>query len=1083
MSTVDIPKRGDGFFVSGGTLPLESESYVERDCDRALFAALRDGKYCYVLNSRQMGKSSLSIRTLARLEDAGWSTVSLDLTQMGGRNVTAEQWYLGLAAELGRCVGLRSQVLGYCRQNAEFGPMRRFFGAIRDVVLEAIDRPVVICIDEIDATRNLAFDTDEFFAGIRDCYNRRAHDPIYERLTFCILGVAVPSDLIRNPTTTPFNIGERVYLRDFTLEEVRPLARGLGPNGEAIVARIHHWTNGHPFLTQSLCAAIAADPARQSPAGVDRLVETEMFGPKARDRNVNLSDVANRALNSGAHEPDPERFRADLLSVYGRALAGKPVPDDEGNRVASLLKLSGLVRSDGMRLRVRNRIYERVFDSEWIRENMPGQELVRLRQSFRRGLLRATLVSGVILVGVSGLGLYAWRSQLRAEAATAALDLELYVAAMNNLRIFEENGDIARIAQTLERTRNSPHRDFEWGLWQSRLHDAKEEYTLDYFAPGKRESGLLSWDARLVCVVDEVTLTATVVERRTRNVVCSHRIGSKQVVVPKRDGFLLLDPTEMPATVRDLESLRLLGTLGSSENPINEFVVRPDSPFVLALAGVGGKDGDAALDLYDLRTLRKVTSVVRPNFRFESPTAFAADGSRIVFAPFEVPTAPDAPPRPTYRFETLDTASGRIVDRFTIPSSGDLFGMSADGRYLVYGDGATTTLGRDLGLRRTIYRRAWPPGEAPSAACFSPRADILATLDRTGRTIVEEFPTGRLLGTRSNVWSLGGITAASELVASATSVRIFDVRADSRAPVAAKGERLGRNGKDLFVAFQPNSTALVRLSDPHLKPLAQIPDQPSWRNFTYNGCWQSWASPDGKTAYFSETFGDRRPRTLPFYPSNFSGGISPHFVAALNGKKREVVGMDGATGKALWRFPLPESSRSGLWVSPNGDRVLAFVGNASVVILDSRDGHPVGRLDRHNIQLNNVTFTADGKGFFTCGVDGRAILWDLATCRARMEFQGNAARGVIGADLSPDGRRAVTANDAGSWQLWDAATGVQLAEVKAAAGSMRNVMFTADGKRVLGVGEDRTIRMWEAVDHDPSFRIPISDARRDGIRK
>ncbi len=48
-------RKLEGGFVSGGTVPLESPSYIERVADRALFEALSAGKFCYVLNSRQMG--------------------------------------------------------------------------------------------------------------------------------------------------------------------------------------------------------------------------------------------------------------------------------------------------------------------------------------------------------------------------------------------------------------------------------------------------------------------------------------------------------------------------------------------------------------------------------------------------------------------------------------------------------------------------------------------------------------------------------------------------------------------------------------------------------------------------------------------------------------------------------------------------------------------------------------------------------------------------------------------------------------------------------------------------------------------
>src|SRR5690349_9697092 len=84
------------FYVVSGTLPLDSQSYVPREADQDLLAALLAGEYCFVLNSRQMGKSSLCVRTMSRLQERGVKTVFLDLTKIGGSNVTPEQWYIGL---------------------------------------------------------------------------------------------------------------------------------------------------------------------------------------------------------------------------------------------------------------------------------------------------------------------------------------------------------------------------------------------------------------------------------------------------------------------------------------------------------------------------------------------------------------------------------------------------------------------------------------------------------------------------------------------------------------------------------------------------------------------------------------------------------------------------------------------------------------------------------------------------------------------------------------------------------------------------------------------------------------------------
>ena len=82
--------------------------------------------------------------------------------------------------------------------------------------------------------RSLPFSADEFFAAIRECYTRRAEEREYNRLAFCLLGVASPSDLIQDTRTTPFNIGRRIELTDFTEAEAMPLALGLGAGSAGV---------------------------------------------------------------------------------------------------------------------------------------------------------------------------------------------------------------------------------------------------------------------------------------------------------------------------------------------------------------------------------------------------------------------------------------------------------------------------------------------------------------------------------------------------------------------------------------------------------------------------------------------------------------------------------------------------------------------------------------------------------------------------------------------------------------------------------------------------------------------------------
>ncbi len=418
VSFAQVP-QGAAFFVAGGTVPPGSPSYVERAADRELYEALRGGEYCYVLNSRQMGKSSLAVRTIAKLAEDGVACAFVDLTRLGGSSVTPEQWYAGLLVETGRAVGLRTEAAAYLKANGEIGAVQRYLNFLQEVVLTANEGPVVLMIDEIDAIRSLSFPTDELFAGIRQLYNGRATSPALARLTVCLLGAALPSDLISNPRTTPFNIGRHIGLRDFTAREAEPLGAGLWPTGREILSRVLHWTGGHPFLTQVLCGALAAMP-RQSAAEVDALVQERYLDARARESDTNLADVANRLLGRG--DPDvTEALRADTLFAYSKLVRGS-IPDDEASPANSRIKMSGVARTDNGRLVPRNRIYSTVFNQAWIRASMPGEERRRQRRAAWLGALRASIGASVIILALGTLSILAVEEKNKATiAATKAI--------------------------------------------------------------------------------------------------------------------------------------------------------------------------------------------------------------------------------------------------------------------------------------------------------------------------------------------------------------------------------------------------------------------------------------------------------------------------------------------------------------------------------------------------------------------------------------------------------------------------------------------------------------------------------------
>ena len=83
----------------GGSLPIDSPSYVTRQADQALYQALAQGNLCYVFNARQMGKTSLLANTKRRLQAKGVVCATLDLS-VKSQKFDIEKWYAGLISRL-----------------------------------------------------------------------------------------------------------------------------------------------------------------------------------------------------------------------------------------------------------------------------------------------------------------------------------------------------------------------------------------------------------------------------------------------------------------------------------------------------------------------------------------------------------------------------------------------------------------------------------------------------------------------------------------------------------------------------------------------------------------------------------------------------------------------------------------------------------------------------------------------------------------------------------------------------------------------------------------------------------------------
>ena len=356
----------------GGSLPLDSLTYVVRQSDRQLYKALRQEQYCYIFNARQMGKSSLRVQMMRRMELDGVVCASIDLSSIGNRQTTQEQWYTGFMYILAGSLGIRDQIdtRAWWKAHLFLPPAQRLGEFIEQVVLPNVVEQIVVFIDEVDSVVSLDFEADDFFVLLRSFFNKRVDFAYYRRLTFVLLGVASPSQLMKDANRTPFNVGQAIQLSGFQLHEAHPLLQGFSEQvarPQTVLAQVLDWTGGQPFLCQKICQLIReqdfAIAEGEEQAKIDELVRSHIIKNwEIQDDPEHLRTVRDRILS-------PLTPNQPMLKVYESLLAGNPVAADD-SWAQTELRLSGLVVRQGSELQIANRIYATVFNQAWVSESL-----------------------------------------------------------------------------------------------------------------------------------------------------------------------------------------------------------------------------------------------------------------------------------------------------------------------------------------------------------------------------------------------------------------------------------------------------------------------------------------------------------------------------------------------------------------------------------------------------------------------------------------------------------------------------------------------------------------------------------------
>jgi WD40 repeat protein len=1038
-------EQPDPYFVVGGTLTGNAASYVERRADAELLTALLADDYCYVLDTRQVGKSSLIVRAARRLREAGRLTAFLDLSTFGDAP-TEEQWYGKLLADLVRALGLEDEADAFWEANTRYSGAQRWFLAVRDLVLPGLRAPMVVFVDEIEGVRKLPFSSDGFFAMIRALYNLRATEANAARLTFCLAGVATPADLIRDPRTTPFNIGRRITLRDFTADEMQPLAQGLcgtPDQQEAQLLRIGEWTAGHPYLTQRFCHAAFAAGRALDTREIDGLCREVFLRRQAQSEEANLQFVRRQILDDSA--PD------DLLMLYSRVRAGRRVETGSADALTDRLLLSGLVRVDSgrepPRLTVRNSIYAHVFDRHWAKASLSGAEAQRQRQAVRRGFLRATLIWAT-LTTLTALAVYeAGRASHEAGAARTARS---------------DNKQLTHQTKVLKRERDAAAAD----LTATRSAIQTLNATTDHI---KRDQEKLTRNmtAKLERL-KQVSSSLSDARRQTRatlreNDSLASRIGA--MVGP------VATASAMPGYGHEHEALKF------ALEGVEPFLRRGTVPTRPALQGLA--------DAVSAGVLRRLV-LIHPNGVTDA--AFLRGNTRLV-------TVGDN------RFATIwDLRTGMVVQKLeVVPEAArrqviNSVTCSSDGKWIVTASEDAHVRIWNATFTGRLQKRPLvdiPTGSLKfTTAALSENGRLLVTtgpgnsaqlwrLDvgptPSSVTAVHLFNLGDVSDKSNFVWAVDICRDGNQIATGGTdgTVKAWDVNNGIHLMASRQVKKTVRSvrfrfwqnsilfsGDDHLVHLWEPSTD--RMLEEYISQMDTVYDaESSWLDF-----YMAAAGMDHKVRIWS--FGDTHPE--PIYTLNTHTGTV--WNARFSSDAQELVSASADHTAEVWRLTTPTYSSTmggvqNIAFSPDGRYVVCATTSGAVRLWEWNAGNRPLDLQGSFGICQQAVFSHDGKRILAGFSDGSLRLWNIANgshTDPKILCEPDPGK-IYTVEFDREERRILYAGHNGSATIQDLIGNGGARKFGDLNGTpVFSASFSPDGRRVVTTHRDGCTRVWNSED-------------------
>jgi WD40 repeat protein len=995
---------------------------------------------------------------MQRLQSEGVACAAIDMTAIGSSDLTSEEWYASFIDSIIGSLELYNSfdLNDWWSEQGLLSSVKRLSKFIEEVLLKSIPQKIVIFIDEIDSILSLNFNIDDFFAVIRECYNKRAEHPDYQRLVFALLGVATPSDLIQDKRRTPFNVGRAIELQGFQLQEAQPLALGLAgkaSNPQTVLEAVLDWTGGQPFLTQKVCKLIltaeSSIPTGGEAQWVEQLVQSRIIENwEAQDEPEHLKTIRDRILRR-------EQRVSRLLGLYQQILLslnpsspksepGEVIADDSAEQME--LRLSGLVVKREGTLRIYNRIYALVFNPSWL--NSALAELRPYAVALNSWIAANCQDDSRLLRGQALQDAQVWAegkslsdqdyqflaasqklekreveaaleaqrqaNQLLAEAqrkamqririGSAVLAISLMAATVATV-VAGKNSQRLSMAMTQLRQidREKQHKDQELAKAQQRIRAANQKVSNAEKDAKQAQQKFQQANQKLQQADQKVAVANAELEQLDKETKQKIQAANQKLEQSHQEQKQAQKQAQKAQV--DLQQAQLAKSTALKElEQARQEQQQAQQQVQKAQANLEQAQERVRTAQANLEQANLARQIALAGTQLEQSGAMA--------------------------LRQFQSGEGIEALLLAMQSGRKLKELVKDNRPLQYYPAISPLLALQT-ILTNIHEQNRFKGHKGGVwgISFSPNGKSLATGDAGGQIRVWNLSGQQILQFEGH---RGGVMSIS---------------------FSPDGQRLATAGRD-------GTARLWNLSGQQMAELKGHQGIVVWVKFSPNGQHLATSGTDG-TARLWNLSGQQIAQFNSLQGEVWDVSFSP------DGQRLATTGLDGTA--RLWDLsgkPIAElkGHQGGVWsvsFSSDGQR-LATAGDDDTVQLWNASGRKLGQIKGNQNGVRGVSFSPDGKRLVTAGLDGTVKLWNwnplVQSWQQATELKGHQGS-VYHAIFSPNGQYLATASQDGTARLW-ALSDKHLGQFQTNQGGIKSVRFSPKGNYIATVGQRGTVKLW-----------------------